>query len=599
MKKARNSTNFINLNFHLILEVLFFSMNQFKAFLVCILATIVLRIPLAAQNRTSTCGWLTARTMEENSNPVLFALRKIAAEKKLQNYLQNYRTLDTDSLYTLPIVVHVIHTGTAIGSPDNPTDADIADMIIGLNNAWRKNGALYGGVDMKMQFQLATRSPQCGSTTGIVRIDGSSVPNYASGGIAIYTYPGSADEWSVKAISRWSNTDYINIWIVNKINGSSSETGGFAYFAEYNSAAGDGIVMNALYANASGSKTLAHEMGHVFELYHTFHDDAFETLCPRTDSCAYYGDHVCDTEGGKVEYVCTTTTNSCTGLPYLVEDATLNYTVLNNYMNYTNCPWMFTQGQKDRIRATFFTFRHGLISSGALNPPSVSSPASACIPTVVNGLSPYYGIEKIDFNTLSIYSNSSLADSATYIDRSCNQRTFVVKGQVYPLTITGSYQNPCWIKAFIDYNNDGDFDDAGETLISEFTFSGIATASITIPSIGVTTGIPLRLRVIAEDPSVEPTSCHLTGQPASGAGQVEDYAVILANRLIISTASGPWNVPGTWQCNCVPQPDDEVKIKAGHTVSITPAMGLIQCVRLNLEPGSFINVSGTFKITGN
>jgi len=472
-------------------------------------------------------------------------------------------------------------------------------MITGLNDAWRKNGASYGGVDMKMQFQLATRSPLCGTTNGIIRVNGSSVPNYVSGGIAIYTYPGSADEWSVKALSRWPNTDYINIWIVNKINGSSTGIGGFAYFAENNAAAGDGIVINAVYANNLSSKTLAHEMGHVFELYHTFHDDGDETQCPRTDSCAFYGDKVCDTEGGKVEYVCTNTTNSCTGLPYVIADPTHNYTVLNNYMNYTNCPWMFTQGQKDRIRATLFTFRGGLITSGGLSTPPTVFPALSCIPTADNGLSPYYGVEKMEFNDLAVYSNSSLGDSAMYIDRSCNQRTTVVKGQSYPLTITGSYQNPCWIKAFIDYNNDGDFNDAGETLISTLTFSGIATASITIPLTAPIAGTVLRLRVIADDPSFPPTACHLTGVPASGAGQVEDYGIILANRVVVSATSGPWNVPATWVCNCVPLATDEVTIKAGHTVSVTPAMGQVKCIKLKLEPGSTFNNTGNVLITGN
>jgi hypothetical protein len=472
--------------------------------------------------------------MEKKADPVLFALRKMAAEKKLQQYLQNSSLLDSNALFTIPIVIHVIHTGTAIGSPDNPTDTNLTDMITGLNNAWRMNGASYGGVDIKMQFQLAIRSPQCGAATGINRVNGSSVPNYVSGGIAINTFPGSADEWTVKALSRWPNTDYINIWIVNKINGTSSGIGGFAYFAEYNSAAGDGIVINALYANGPSSTVLVHEMGHSFEMYHTFHDDGDETQCPRIDSCAYYGDRVCDTEGGLLETVCTNPINSCTALPYLIADVTHNYTVLNNYMNYTNCPWMFTQGQKDRIRATLFVFRQGLISSGGLSPPPASAPAAACIPTADNGLSPFYGVEKLVFNDLSVYSNSSLADSTMYIDRSCNQRTTVVKGQTYPLTITGSYLNPCWIKAFIDYNNDGDFDDAGEGIISTFTFVGFVTANITIPSSGIVIGAPLRLRVIAEEPSFEPTACHLTGVPANGAGQVEDYGITIVISLPVT-----------------------------------------------------------------
>jgi hypothetical protein len=260
---------------------------------------------------------------------------------------------------------------------------------------------------------------------------------------------------------------------------------------------------------------------------------------------------------------------------------------------------MFTQGQKDRIRATLFSFRQGLLSSGALSSAATSFPATACIPAADNGLSPYYGVEKLEFNSLSVYSNSSLADSTMYIDRSCNQRTTLIKGQTYPLIVTGSYQNPCWIKAFIDYNNDGDFNDAGETLISAFTYAGTDTANITIPLTGVVTGIPLRLRIIAEDPSFEPTACHLTGLPASGAGQVEDYGIILANRVIVSANSGSWNVPGTWLCNCVPQAADEVIIKNGHTVTVTAAMGPKSCVKLTLEPGSVFDNSGSILITGN
>src|SRR5205085_10712481 len=89
----------------------------------------------------------------------------------------------------------------------------------------------------------------------------------------------------------------------------------------------------------------------------------------------------------------------------------------------------------------------------------------ACIPRADYGKSFYYGVQKMEFNTLSIYSNSSMRDSGNYIDRSCNQRTTVAKGQTYTLIITGSYLNPCWFKAYIDLNNDGDFNDIGESII--------------------------------------------------------------------------------------------------------------------------------------
>lgn len=599
MKCYGSTADFRKAKFRLTLEVSFPYMKLLRVFTASVIVIIFFNSPLKAQNNTGTCGWISATKNEENKNPVLFARQKVAAQKKINDYLQSHRNQTNDTLYTLPIVVHVINIGGAVGAQDNPTDASINNMITELNNAWRINGAQYGGPDIKIQFQLAIRSPQCGTTNGIIRMNGSSVPNYVSGGIAIGTAMGCADEVAVKNLSRWPNTDYINIWVVHKILGSSTGTGGFAYFAENNSSDIDGITINADYVGFN--PTIVHEMGHVFELFHTFHDDAYETTCPRTDSCAFYGDEVCDTEGGLVEYDCNNTTNSCTAQLYLTEDVPHSYTVLNNYMNYTNCPEMFTQGQKDRMRAALFTFRHGLISSGALSPPPTSFPAAACIPTADHGRSFYYGVQKMEFNTLSVYSNSSIRDSATYVDRSCNQRTTVIKGQTYQLIITGSYFNPCWFKAYIDYNNDGDFNDAGESLIPStmYNFSGTDTVNVTIPSTGIITGIPLRLRVIAEDPSFEPTACHLTGTALYGAGQAEDYAIVIANRQIVSATSGPWNIASTWTCNCIPQADDEVTIKPTYTITITPAMGQIQCVKLNLEAGSFFNVSGSFKTTGN
>ncbi len=547
------------------------------AFTACLF--IFISVSAYSQKQIPLCGW------QPPSNDPASVLKRQFAEKRIQQMITRNQLEDIDSLYTLPVVVHVIHTGTAVGSPDNPTDAQINAMIQSLNDSWRKNGASFGGVDLKMQFQLALRSPVCGSTTGINRVDGSSVPNYVSGGIGVDNFPGSADQVIVKNLSRWSNTDYINLWIVNKINGSASNTGGFAYFGQYNDAAIDGIVMNALFVNGE-NKTLSHEMGHVFELYHTFYDDAFQTTCPRVDSCGYYGDRVCDTEGGLLNYVCTNPINSCTGLAYTIADPLQNYTVLNNYMNYTNCAWMFTTGQKERVRAALLAFRPGLINSGALKAAPASSPALACIPTVVNGPSPYYGVERVQFNTIDVYSNTSLGDGNNYVDRSCNQRTTVYKGQTYQLSITGTYLNPHSFKAFMDYNNDGDFDDGGELLLTDYT--SIATANILIPSSGVPIGVPLRLRLVADNPEpflTYPSACQLNGILEEGAGQVEDYAVIIANGPVESISSGAWNNPSTWSCNCVPVSADLVTIKTGHTVTVTQAMGLVEIRQLIVETG--------------
>jgi hypothetical protein len=51
-----------------------------------------------------------------------------------------------DITYTLPVVIHVITTGDAVGSPDNPTTANIKAMLTTLNNAFAKKGPDYAGV---------------------------------------------------------------------------------------------------------------------------------------------------------------------------------------------------------------------------------------------------------------------------------------------------------------------------------------------------------------------------------------------------------------------------------------------------------------------
>jgi hypothetical protein len=162
------------------------------------------------------------------------------------------------------------------------------------------------------------------------------------------------------------------------------------------------------------------------------------------------------------------------------------------------------------------------------------------------------------------------------------------------LSITGSYFNPHAFKAFIDYNNDGDFNDAGELLLTDYNFIGVASANILIPSSGVPIGVPLRLRVIADNPAPDfptyPSACQLNGTPADGSGEVEDYSVIIANGAVESITSGAWNNPSTWSCNCVPVSADLVTINTGHTVTVTQAMGLVECLRLTVKTGGNITI---------
>lgn len=276
------------------------------------------------------------------------------AEKNIQSYLKKNKSrpsarisTTTAALYTIPVVVHVVHTGGAIGSIYNPTDAQIQGAVDYLNQVY--NGSYPGttGVgDLQIQFALAVRDPNCNATTGIERVDGSVLANYSANGVNVNNTTGT-NQLNVKNLDRWSPSDYYNIWVVNKIDGSDGTSGtfigGFAYPPGVPQAY-DGTIMLATQM-ATGKKTLPHEIGHAFGLYHPFedYDDPATTPCPPNTDCTTEGDFVCDTDPISLPagFTCRSGINSCTGTAY-------SSNTEENYMNYTNCYNLFTTGQKNK-----------------------------------------------------------------------------------------------------------------------------------------------------------------------------------------------------------------------------------------------------------
>jgi hypothetical protein len=130
------------------------------------------------------------------------------------------------------------------------------------------------------------------------------------------------------------------------------------------------------------------------------------------------------------------------------------------------------------------------------------------------------------------------------------------------------------------------------------TAGGSATATVSVPSGGVIMNIPLRLRVVADNPGGStPTACSLVGTAVNGVGQVEDYAVVIMPRTVLSIASGSWTTPATWSCNCVPTSLDIVTIQAAHIISISS--GLKQALTLNLMGKLQYEAGGRLQLAGN
>jgi Pregnancy-associated plasma protein-A len=321
----------------------------------------------------------------DNAAPGVAANAQIRTSGNPVVTLGNPTAHPLSALYNIPVVVQVIHTGGAVGSIYNPSDAQIQGAIGYLNAVYNGTYAgTQGAGDLQIQFVLAARDPNCNPTNGINRVNGSGIANYVSGGVNSSTTLGTADI-NVKNLSRWDPTQYYNIWIVDKIDGNDGTRGqfiaGYAYFPG-SPASEDGIVMLATQM-VSGQKTLPHEIGHAFNLYHPFQGSADVSICPTNGNCSTDGDQVCDTDPiseninsgtGVVDFTCRTGTNTCTGTAYSINTE-------SNYMNYTNCYTLFTVGQKARMQASASgVFRASLSASLGGTPPG--SGTTPCVPKI-------------------------------------------------------------------------------------------------------------------------------------------------------------------------------------------------------------------------
>lgn len=436
-------------------------------------------------------------------------------------------------VYEIPVVIHVIHTGGAVGTTFNPADSVLENMIIYLNKTYAATWPLYpsastGGTFFPIQFTLAKRDPNCNATNGIERLNGSTMlgPAYTSNGVNLDQTNGVSDA-SVKALSDWNNNDYYNVWVVNKIDSNDGTfgtyTAGYATFPGGNPAT-DGTIMLARKAKY-GEITLPHEIGHAFFLYHVFEGDdpgntGAATTCPPTTNCSTTGDLVCDTEPMKRStFNCPSGTNACTGLAWA--------NTQHNFMDYSNCQDRFTPGQKTRLLATLLNIRGSLISSLGATPLSSSPHAYNCTPSINNPFN------MVDAGPYQVIFNDMTGTSAggynrdgnlVYIDRSCQQQANVIAGQAYTISVLTKV-NAQKVRVYIDYNDDGVFNSTNELVYSHTgsTATETHTGTITIPSSPSVTCTPIRMRVISDlASSTTPTSCS-----ALDYGQAEDYSVII------------------------------------------------------------------------
>jgi Secretion system C-terminal sorting domain/Cleaved Adhesin Domain/Pregnancy-associated plasma protein-A len=284
------------------------------------------------------------------------------------------------AVYNIPVVIHIIHNGDAIGAGENITDAQAISQITALNQDFRRMAGTRGGanttglaVDCEINFVLAQTSPTGTLTNGIDRRNIAPTTNAVA-----EISPGAGADWetraaveTMKTTTSWDPTNYFNMWVI-RVGGNTLATGGLndlLGYAQFPSSSGlTGLVANGGNANTDGyvcrfdafgtkdlddgtfkllaayglGRTSTHELGHCMGLKHIWGDN---TACPASNTSADK-DYCADTPAASAPNEgCDTAADTC--------PATAGLDMVQNYMDYTDdaCMDTFTNDQKTRIQA--------------------------------------------------------------------------------------------------------------------------------------------------------------------------------------------------------------------------------------------------------
>lgn len=286
-------------------------------------------------------------------------------EERIQNYLTNR---DIQAVRTISVVVHVVYNGTA----ENVSDALIAQMIQTLNDDFRRQNS--DASDTRSIFQSVATDAQiefCLDQTIRVATTEDCYSTSTETNKMKYTNQGG------------SNTvdpdHFLNIWIVDICGGTNSGTAGYAYLPTpgMHGSAIDGLVLDYSLGMGSGSRTATHEIGHYFNLCHTW-------SCDDNPGCSN-DDGFSDTPQSYEENYNTFSNcfdpnvNSCnTGTGDLPDQT-------ENFMDYAACPNMFTIQQAAEMNSILSNERSDLLSSSGCSSQTGNAPVAAFIGNPTSG----------------------------------------------------------------------------------------------------------------------------------------------------------------------------------------------------------------------
>ncbi len=159
---------------------------------------------------------------------------------------------------------------------------------------------------------------------------------------------------------------------------------------------------------------------------------------------------------------------------------------------------------------------------------TISSPATTATCNPTRSGSATYGITNVTLNTIN---NTTLLTDAVINDYSCSKSTTLISNTLYNISSVVGTAGAHWLRAYIDYNNDGDFVDAGENIWSPANGTSTLSGTFTTP-VTPTFNTLLRMRIIAD---------RVTGGSTPGPcsvmtrGQAEDYGIIITPSCTVPT----------------------------------------------------------------
>jgi PKD repeat protein len=316
----------------------------------------------------------------------------INQRNELENFIQQYATAErrnNNVVYVIPIVFHILHNYGG----ENISDAQILDQVNILNRDFRRLNAdtslivpAFQGraADCEIEFRLPSIDPNGNCTNGIDRI------------VTPLTY--LANDQS--KLNPWPNNKYFNVWVAHSLENSGAAA--YAYYPGANSSI-DGVICLSSYIGSIGSssplrsRVMTHEIGHSFNLAHVWGST-------NSPNVACGDDNVGDTPETKGWTSCNLNGSICN--PPIIEN-------VQNYMEYSYCDVMFTEGQKTRMRATLnssVSGRNNLWTPANLLATGVTAGPQPCVPIADFGINRKLVCQNGDVTYYDLSWNSTIAN---------------------------------------------------------------------------------------------------------------------------------------------------------------------------------------------